>query len=61
MLVAQRSHDQAINLFEKVLEKFALTPEEKMKIQLYIAKVHFKSENFEKCKSVLLPLLHRNP
>lgn len=61
MHIAMRNFDQATNLFEKVLEKFENSADEKLKINLYMAKIHFMREEFDKAREIVNSQLKLTP
>ena len=56
--VSVHNYEVAINLYDKVLEKFK--PND-LKVMMYLAKAYFLKGDFEKCKALTLELIAKHP
>lgn len=58
--MAQNNFEVAVNLYQKVLEKFFIGGKN-LEIELYLAKAYFKMKAFEKCRKTLNNMIIRYP
>ena len=59
VLASEGQVANALKLFEKVLERFYQGKNETL--ELWIARLHYQSKNYNTCQKVLTRLIHRNP
>ena len=55
----KKNYEAAENLYKKALEKFPGNIN--LEIELYLSKVYYKKQEFDKCRKILNTLLLRYP